>query len=279
MDSVNSERVQPDGTTEKSGPGKGGGGTGLTVIVITKNEETAIGRCLESVRWADEIIVVDSGSTDRTLAIARQLGALVHVTSDWPGPGPQRNRAIAHATQDWVLALDADEWVSSALRDEVRAIIGGTLRHDAYRIPRLSSFCGRYMRHGGWWPDHVTRLFRRGCASYSDGLVHDHLLCEGSVGTLEQHLLHESFRDLEEVLEKVNGYSTPGALMLRQEGRRGSLAIAVAHGLWAFFRTYILRAGFLDGRHGFMLAISNCEGTYYKYLKLMLLSEKGDKGT
>lgn len=271
---MNTEPGQPDGTTQARGPHKHENGAGLSVIVITKNEEAAIGRCLESVRWADEIIVVDSGSTDRTPAIARQSGALVHVTPDWPGPGPQRNRAIAHATRDWVLALDADEWVSSALRDEIRAVIEAPIRHDAYRMPRLSSYCGRYMRHGGWWPDHVVRLFRRGSARYSDGLVHDHLLCDGSVGTLEQHLLHESFRDLEEVLEKVNGYSTPGALMLHREGRRGSLAVAVAHGLWTFFRTYILRAGFLDGRHGLMLAISNSEGTYYKYVKLMLLAEK-----
>ena len=249
----------------------------LSVIVITKNEEAAIGRCLESVQWADEIIVVDSGSTDRTLAIARQLGAQVHVTPDWRGPGPQRNRAIAHATRDWVLALDADEWVSSELRDEIRAVIDGPALHEAYRIPRLSSFCGRYMRHGGWWPDYVTRLFRRGSARYSDDLVHDHLLCEGSVGKLKHHLLHEAFCDLEEVLEKMNGYSTPGALMLHKKHRRGSLAVALAHGLWTFFRTYILRAGFLDGRYGFMLAIANTEGTYYKYLKLMLLSEKNDR--
>jgi glycosyltransferase involved in cell wall biosynthesis len=249
----------------------------LSVIVITKNEEAAIGRCLESVQWADEIIVVDSGSTDRTLAIARQFGALVHVTSDWLGPGPQRNRAIAHVTRDWVLALDADEWVSTELRDEVRAVINGPARHDAYRIPRLSSFCGRYMRHGGWWPDYVGRLFRRGSATYSDGLVHDRLLYEGSVGTLKQHLMHEAFCNLEEVLEKMNAYSTPGALMLHQKHRRASLAVALAHSLWTFFRSYILRAGFLDGRYGFMLAIANTEGTYYKYLKLMMLSGKGDK--
>jgi glycosyltransferase involved in cell wall biosynthesis len=248
----------------------------LSVIVITKNEEAVIGRCLESVQWADEIIVVDSGSTDRTLDIARQLGALVHVTADWPGPGPQRNRAISHATLDWVLALDADEWVSAALRDEIRSVIANPGRHAAYRIPRLSSFCGRYMRHGGWWPDYVTRLFRRGSARYSDALVHDHLLCEGSVGKLRQHLMHEAFSNLEEVLEKMNAYSTPGAIMLHQAHRRGSLGVAIGHGLWTFFRTYVLRAGFLDGRHGFMLAVSNTEGTYYKYLKLMLLSEKGD---
>ena len=259
---------------EAHGPIGKGGGAGLSVIVITKNEEAVIRRCLESVQWADEIIVVDSGSTDDTLKIAEELNAKTYVTPDWPGPGPQRNRAVSHATKEWILALDADEWVSPELRDEILAVIESPGDRVGYRIPRLSSFCGRFMRHGGWWPDYVSRLFRRGSARYSDGLVHDHLLVEGAMGTLKQHLSHEAFRDLEEVLDKMNAYSTPGALMLHQNNRRGSLATAIAHGLWTFFRTYVLRAGFLDGREGFMLAISNAEGTYYKYLKLMLLPEK-----
>ena len=260
----------------KYGTGKERVGASLSVIVITKNEEAMIRRCLESVQWADEIIVVDSGSTDRTLTIAEELNARTYVTADWRGPGPQRNRAIAHATKDWVLALDADEWVPAELGDEIRAVLRDP-RHESYRIPRLSSFCGRFMRHGGWWPDYVSRLLRRGAARYSDELVHDHLLVEGSTGTLKRHLLHEAFCDLEEVLGKMNDYSTPGAVMLHQQNRRGSLAAAIGHGLWTFFRTYVLRAGFLDGREGFLLAISNAEGTYYKYLKLMLFSEKSGK--
>lgn len=249
-------------------------GASLSVIVITKNEEAVIRRCLESVRWADELIVMDSGSTDRTLEIAAEFNAKIHVNPDWRGPGPQRSRAIAHATKEWILALDADEWVRPELRDEILAVIESPGGRVGYRIPRLSSFCGRFMRHGGWWPDYVSRLFRRGFARYSDGLVHDHLLAEGPTGTLKQHLLHEAFGDLEEVLDKMNAYSTPGALMLHRKNRRGSLATAIAHGAWTFFRTYVLRAGFLDGREGLMLAISNAEGTYYKYLKLMLLSDK-----
>ena len=261
---------KPSRTDAKEG---GPAGASLSVIVITKNEEAVIRRCLESVQWAGELIVMDSGSTDRTLEIAAELNAKIHVNPDWRGPGPQRSRAIAHATKDWVLALDADEWVTPGLRDEIRAVLENP-RHVAYRIPRLSSFCGRFMRHGGWWPDYVARLFRRGSARYSDGLVHDHLLVEGSRGTLKQHLLHEAFCDLEEVLGKMSGYSTPGAIMLHQQNRKASLATAIGHGLWTFFRTYVLRAGFLDGREGFMLAVSNAEGTYYKYLKLMLLSDK-----
>ena len=250
----------------------------LSVIVITKNEEAVIGRCLASVAWADERIVVDSGSTDRTLEIARDLKAVAHLTADWPGPGAQRNRAIEYARGDWILALDADEWVSQELRTEIEHTIRDPAANAAYRIPRLSSYCGRPMRHGGWWPDYVSRLFRRGQAHFAGGIVHDHLLVEGAVGMLRSHLMHEAFVDLDEVLQKVNSYSTWGAQMLADQGRRASLRTAIGHGAWAFLRTYVLRRGFLDGREGFMLAVSNAEGTYYRYLKLMLLQRKRNTG-
>jgi glycosyltransferase involved in cell wall biosynthesis len=242
----------------------------LSVIVITKNEEAAIGRCLASVTWADECIVVDSGSTDRTLAIAEGLGARIHKTADWPGPGPQRNRAIDLARGDWILALDADEWVTPELQAEIVKTIAAPTSHAAFRVPRLSSYCGRYMRHGGWWPDYVARLLKRGRARFAGGIVHDRLIPDGTLGTLRAHLMHEAFADLDEVLEKVNSYSTWGAQTLAGKGARAGLASALAHGAWAFLRTYLLHGGFLDGREGFMLAVSNAEGTYYKYVKLML---------
>ena len=243
----------------------------LSAIVITKNEEAVIGRCLDSVQWADEIIVVDSGSTDRTMEIAQQLHARIVVTPDWPGPGPQRNRAIAHATKDWILALDADEWVSPELRDEILAVLPAPGPHVGYRLPRLSSYCGRRMRHGGWWPDYVSRLFKRGSARFGGGIVHDHLLPDGPLGKLRNPLLHEAITDLDDMLLKLNSYSSWGAQSLYENGRRAGLATALGHGAWTFLRTYLLRAGFLDGREGFMLAVSNAEGAYYKYLKLMLM--------
>jgi glycosyltransferase involved in cell wall biosynthesis len=248
----------------------------LSVVVITKNEEAVIRRCLGSVAWADEIVVVDSGSTDRTLEICRELGAKVHVTPDWPGPGSQRNRAIDLAGGEWILALDADEWVPDELRQEIQQTVRAVDHRVAFRVPRLSSYCGRYMRHGGWWPDHVSRLFRRGHARYAGGIIHDHLVPEGEVGTLRCHLLHEAFTDLEEVLGKVNSYSSWGAQSLEAAGKRASVATAVGHGLWTFLKTYVLHAGFLDGREGFMLAVSNAEGTYYKYVKLWLRSRDRD---
>lgn len=246
----------------------------LSVIVITKNEAMVIDRCLDSVAWADEIVVVDSGSTDRTVDLCRDRGAKVHVTADWPGPGPQRNRAVGWSTGEWVLALDADEWVNDELRREIEQAIRAPGEHVAFRIPRLSSYCGRAMRHGGWWPDYVSRLFRRGSAHFGGGIIHDHLVPEGPVGTLSRPLLHEAFVDLEEVLGKVNGYSSWGAQALHETGARAGLLTAVAHGVWMFLRTYLFRAGFLDGREGFMLAVSNAEGTYYKYVKLMLLARR-----
>ena len=247
---------------------------GLSVVMIVRDEEEALGAALDSVGFADEIVVVDSGSRDRTVEIARAKGARVVTTTDWPGFGPQKNRALDHATRDWVLSLDADERVTPQLRAEIEGVVKGGAAFDAYEVPRLSSYCGRYIRHGGWWPDRITRLFRRDKARFSEDLVHERVVVSGSTGRLSGHLLHEAFDDFEEVLRKVDDYSTASARMLHARGKRGSLASAVLHGAWAFIRTYVLRAGFLDGRHGFMLAVSNAEGTYYRYLKLMRLGEK-----
>ncbi|MEO8343819.1 MAG: glycosyltransferase family 2 protein [Gallionella sp.] len=244
----------------------------LSVIIITKNEAANIRACIESVAWADEIIVVDSGSSDATVEICRELGAQVYV-HDWPGFGMQKNRALSYATKDWVFSIDADERVTSELRAEIQSALQGA-QAEGYEIPRLSSFCGRYMRHSGWYPDYVLRLFKRSSGKFSDNLVHERVIVNGPIAKLQQSLLHESFRDLEQLLAKINHYSTASAQMLHRKNRTASLKKAVGHALWAFSRSYFLRAGFLDGREGFMLAVSTAEGTYYRYLKLMLLAEK-----
>jgi glycosyltransferase involved in cell wall biosynthesis len=247
--------------------------TSLSVIIITKNEAANIRACLESVLWADEIIVVDAGSDDGTVEICRELGAQVYV-HDWPGFGPQKKRALDYASNDWVLSLDADERVTLELQTEILATIKNGSA-DGYEISRLSSFCGREMRHSGWYPDYVLRLFRRDSGKFSDDLVHERVLVTGTIDKLQGLLLHESFRTLEQVLAKTNHYSTASAQMLHQKNRKASLLTAVGHGLWAFFRTYFIRAGFLDGREGFMLAVATAEGTYYRYVKLMLLHKSG----
>ena len=248
----------------------------LSAIIIAKNAESTIRRCLESVAWADEIVVVEHGSADRTADICRDAGARLHQTSDWPGFGRQKNRALDLARGEWVLSLDADEWVTPGLRAEIARAISAPGGSAAFRFPRRSSFCGRFMRHSGWWPDYVTRLFRRGTARFSDVPVHEKLVVDGAVGTLAQPLLHESVSGLDQMLVKINGYSSASATMLYASGRRASLLSALWHGGWTFFRTYVLHAGFLDGREGLMLAIANAEGSYYRYLKLMLLAEKSD---
>ncbi len=247
----------------------------LSVSIITFNGEPLIGRCVESVAsWADEIIVVDSGSTDRTREICRALGADVTQTPDFPGYGQQKNRALDRTTGDWVLSLDQDEWVTPELRAEITAAIKGAGSTVAYAMPRLSSFCGRDMRHSGWWPDPVRHLFRKNAARFSEDHVHDRILVTGEIGNLKNHLRHAPMPTLEHVINKINGYSSAGAKFNFENGKRASLGKAIVHGLWAFFRTYFLQAGFLDGREGFMLSVSNAEGTYYRYLKLMMLGDK-----
>ncbi|SFC37785.1 Glycosyltransferase involved in cell wall bisynthesis [Polaromonas sp. OV174] len=242
----------------------------LSVTVITKNEAHNIEACLRSVMFANQLVVLDSGSTDETVEIARSLGAEVSVSSDWLGFGKQKNRALALASSDWVLSLDADERVTPELQAEILAVLEAPA-FDVYAFPRLSSYCGQYMRHSGWYPDRVTRLFRRQSAQFSDDLVHEKVLTSCQVGLLGSQLLHESFKSFEAVLDKVNRYSSAGAQGLLKKGKKASLGKALGHGFWAFIRTYFLRLGFLDGRMGLVLAISNAEGTYYRYLKLWLL--------
>lgn len=244
--------------------------TSLSVIVITKNEAHNIEACLRSVYFADQIVVLDSGSTDETVQLARKLGAEVSVNSDWQGFGAQKNRALALAKAQWVLSIDADERLSVELQSEIQKVLENPVA-DAYCFSRLSSYCGQYIRHSGWYPDHVTRLFRRDAAQFSADIIHEKLVVTGQVRQLPGRLLHESFLNLESVLEKIDRYSTAGAQSLLGKGRTSSFPKALGHGLWAFIRTYFLQMGFLDGWMGLALAISNAEGTYYRYLKLWLL--------
>ena len=241
----------------------------LSAIVITRNEAANIGDCLESLAFCDERIVVDSASTDETVLIARQKDARVAERA-FDGFGAQKAFALSLAQGDWVLSLDADERVSPALRAEIeRAIVADGA--DAYDMPRLSTFCGRPMRHSGWYPDHVLRLFRRGRGRFSDDIVHEHVVCDGRVGRLKEPLLHDPVGRLEDALSRMDRYSTAGAAMLVASGRRVSFMTGIAHGLYAFLKTYVLRRGFLDGREGFLLAVANAEGTYYRYMKAWLM--------
>ena len=240
----------------------------LSITIITKNEAQNIADCVRSCRFADEVVVVDCGSTDDTVALARAEGAQVFVT-DWPGDGAQKNRAIDRSTGDWFFSLDADERISPELAAEIRqAIERGDV--NGFRVPRVSMYCGQFMHHGGWRPDFNWRLARRGKARWTETQVHSVMKVEGQSGRLRESIVHYSFPTMESVLEKVNRYSTWSAQDLDAAGKRGSLRKAVGHAVWAFIRTYFLRRAFLDGRMGFLLAVSNAEGTYYRYVKLWL---------
>lgn len=246
----------------------------LTVIIITKNEAANIGACLDSVAFADERIVVDANSDDATAQIAAEKGVRV-VLRTFDGFGSQKNFALSQAQGDWVLAVDADERVPPALASAIQQTIVDT-DADGYEIPRLSSFCGREMRHSGWFPDYVLRLFRRGRARFTNDIVHEHVICDGAVARLRQPLMHVPVTRLEDALSRMDRYSTAGAEMLNARGKRVTFMSGIGHGLWTFLRTYVLRAGFLDGREGFLLAVANAEGTYYRYMKAWLAGRRSN---
>jgi glycosyltransferase involved in cell wall biosynthesis len=250
----------------------------LSVILITRNEEANLADCLASLEGiAQQIVVVDTNSSDRTVEIAQTHGAVIAQPLDWPGFGPQKNRALALATGDWVLSLDADERLTPALKSEILTAIHHSAHIDCFSIPRLSWYCGRFIRHSGWSPDYVDRLFKRGTAHFSDDLVHERLIPNGPAAKLENPMLHFSFMDFSQVLQKIDRYSTASAEQAFAKGRRSSPLKAILHGLWAFIRTYFMRAGFLDGQEGLALAISNAEGSYYRYMKIWLLQNQAEK--
>lgn len=246
----------------------------LSVIIITKNEARHIADCIDSVSFADEIIVVDSGSQDDTRDIAAAKGAHVSLTADWPGFGPQKNRALELATCEWVLAIDADERVTPELATEIQQVMVAPAA-DAYKIARLSNFGGRWIRHSGWWPDHVLRLFKRGTARFKDVAVHESVqtASASAVMVLQGHFLHYPYADLETFIAKINHYSSEAAAMMHARGRRTSIFGATGHAVWTFIRIYLIRRGFLDGKEGFVLAVMGAAGSFFRYSKLLWLNK------
>jgi glycosyltransferase involved in cell wall biosynthesis len=242
----------------------------LSAIIITRNEAANIGACLDSVAFCDERIVVDCGSDDDTVTIAKAKGAHV-ATREWQGFGPQKNFALSLATGEWVLSIDADERVTPGLAAAIgKAVAEG--RADGYEIRRRTRFLGQEMVQSRMFPDYILRLFRRGRARFTDVLVHEGLICAGPVARLSETLLHDPVIRLEDALSRVDRYSTASAEMLAANGRRVSFATGIAHGIWMFFRIYILRLGFLDGPIGFLFAVANAEGSYYRYMKTWLMT-------
>ena len=254
--------------------------TALSVILITKNEATNIEACLRSVAFADEIIVVDSGSTDETVSIAHRLRAHVHVTSDWPGFGPQKNRALALVSHPWVLSIDADERVTPALQAEILAVVRGQAGASAWEIPRLTQFCGQWIHHCGWTPDHVLRLFHRDAARFSEDLVHERVLVNGrSVGRLKTSLLHYSYPTPRHYWRKLEQYSLAWAQQRHAAGQKTSMMRATAAGAVAFVRSYVFRLGFLDGAMGFAVCTMQAQAAFGKYFALYCLNRTHDSSS
>ena len=245
----------------------------ISAIIITKNEEHSIRECLESISWVNEIIIVDSGSKDKTLKICKEFGAKIFV-KPWLGFGFQKNTALKLAQFKWVLSIDADEIITSKLKNEIIAIVKSKFPAEAYSIPRRSFYCGKLIRFSGWQSDFVVRLFQKKFCKFSNDLVHEKVLVSGTVVKIKSHMIHNAFENFEEVIKKINIYSSLGASMLHKKNKTSSLKKALFHAFWIFIKTYFIKLGFLDGRSGLMLAISNAEGTYYRYIKLMMLNSK-----
>ena len=241
----------------------------LSVYIIAYNEAEKIEAAVRSVKWADEVIVVDSHSQDNTASIAASLGATV-VQVEFTGFGKLRNDAIAACSHDWIFSLDADERCRPEAADEIRSILTDTDAADAYYVPRQNWFMGRWIKHCGWYPDYrQPQLFRKGALSFDAGdEVHEAFTVHGQVGYMHSAIWQFPFRNLEQVLDKANRYSTLGVDRLERNGKPSSMMIASLRGLWSFFRIYILKLGFLDGWAGFVIAFSNLEGVFYRYAKL-----------
>jgi glycosyltransferase involved in cell wall biosynthesis len=243
----------------------------LSVAIVTLNEEANLPRTLASVAWADEIVVVDSGSSDATRAIAQSHGARF-VTESWRGFAAQKNFALSLCTSEWVLSLDADEVVSPELAASIQKIIAAPPSHTAYALPRRNLFLGRWMRHGGYYPDPKLRLFPRGQGSFQETPVHETAVFAGNVETLHGDLLHDAYPTLASYLNHMQRYSTLGASIAVRRGRTGRNLLSFLNGVLlnpvaTFFYNYILRAGFLDGREGLLLHLYHSAYVSWKYAK------------
>ena len=239
----------------------------ISAYILTYNEAEKIEAAVSSVLWADEIVVVDSFSVDRTGQIARALGARV-VDVQFKGFGDLRNRAIEACNFDWIFSLDADERCTEAVRDEILALLDGSSPHDIYMVPRHSYMMGRWIRGSGWYPNfRQPQLFRKGSIRYTLEPVHEgyEVLGDRSIGRLKNAIWQIPFRNLEEVINKMNRYSSLGVAKL--PAQRVSMAGALGHGVWSFIKHYIFKRGFLDGWAGFVIAFGNFEGTFYRYAK------------
>ena len=250
----------------------------LSVAMIVRNEAENLPASLGSVAFARQIVVVDSGSSDETLRIAAEFGCDVF-TESWRGFGPQKQFAVDHCRENWVLVLDADERIPSETAAAIRRIIvAGDVSAAGYRFPRKNFFQGRWIRHAGWWPDRVLRLFRRGRGRLAEATVHEAILVDGVVESLDMPIEHWTESRLAPILQKIDRYSTLGAREAFAQGRRATVWEAVLRAQLAFFQGYLLRGGFLDGPQGLTLAVTDGVNKFFKYAKLSELNRCPPEG-
>lgn len=250
--------------------------TPISAVLIAQNEETNIGAALESVAFCDEIVLVDSGSTDRTREIAEAGGARVVVNAPWPGFVAQRDFAVRAAKHDWVLALDADERVGDELRREIEALRTAGFERAGYRIPRVAFYLGQWIRGTDWYPDWQVRVFDRTRAGWQGDLVHESVRVNGPVGRLQGEMEHHPYADVSDHLLKIDSYTTLWARQAHAAGRGTNIVDMIAGAWWAFIRNYVLKRGFLLGSAGFVISVLN---THYTFVKLAKLRELRRMGT
>jgi glycosyltransferase involved in cell wall biosynthesis len=247
--------------------------TQVSVYIIAFNEAEKVRATIESVRWADEVVLIDSHSTDATAEIAHNLGARV-VQVDFKGFGDLRNQALAACTHGWIFSLDADERCTPEAAAEIRAIVADPQAQDAYWTPRRNYFMGRWIKHSGWYPNYrQPQLFRKGALRYDQKPVHEgfELLTDKPLGHMQSAIWQFPFKNLGEVMQKANRYSTLGAEKIKH--KKLSMGSALLHGLWAFVKHYVFKRGFLDGWAGFVIALGNFEGTFYRYAKAVEMQQ------
>jgi len=242
----------------------------ISATIITKNEEANLADCLDTLSWVDEIVVLDCGSEDRTVEIARQYTDKVFVEA-WRGQGHQKNRAVELARGPWIFSIDADERATPELATEIQDVIRSG-EAPAYAMRRKNYYRDQWINHCGWWPDWVKRVFRKGDAQFSADVIHDSLQVPAAVGRLTHPLIHYSFKSPEDFLNRAYWYAYNQAKEMHAQGRRASIWTAVSHALYAFFQTYLLRLGFLNGAGGLLIAVSNGVGVFYRYMILRHLN-------
>ena len=252
-------------------------GPKISAYVIAYNDEPNMRPCLESLRWVDELIVVDSHSTDATARISREYTDKVF-QHEFHGFGRLRNEAIAHATHDWIFSLDTDERATPEIRDEIRRVLADHPKSDAYFVPRRNFFLGREIRHCGWYPDYrQPQLFRKGRLRYRDEAVHEGFEADGPVGYLREHVLQYPFRDVDHYLAKMDRYSGLMAQRMKEQGRRFRPHQLFTHSAFTFAKMYLGRGGILDGTPGLILSGLYAYYTFIKYAKLWEMTKEGER--